>query len=332
MSFYAVGPNQQQGALVKMLNVLDCTPIAQFAIGLDHKITHWNRACELLTGLSADEMIGTDRQWMAFYPNQRPVLADLIVAGEFHRFLDIYQGKNACKSEIVPYAWQATDYFEDLGGVPRHIFFVAAPVVDPDGRCIGAVETLQDISKQVGAEQALRASEQRYRTLTETVADGILVLQERSVCFANSASARMLGCQNPDQLVGRRTRDFIHEDFREAFRTMSEGFEAGEFREKVVKLKCLTLDGQEIWIEAHNEFIQWEGRSALLSTLRDITEAKRQEMAIEAEAASLRRENRRLRYAARERYQFGRIIGKSHVMQEVYELILKASDHLLVGF
>ena len=41
-----------------MLNVLESSPIAQLAIGLDHKVTYWNRACELLTGLSAEEMIG----------------------------------------------------------------------------------------------------------------------------------------------------------------------------------------------------------------------------------------------------------------------------------
>jgi len=111
-----------------MLNVLDCTPIAQFAIGLDHRITCWNRACELLTGFSAREMIGTDRQWAPFYPDQRPVLADLLVAGDFEGFPQVYKGKEASKSDVVPYAWQAADYFEDLGGLPRHIFFVAAPV------------------------------------------------------------------------------------------------------------------------------------------------------------------------------------------------------------
>jgi PAS domain S-box-containing protein len=316
-----------------MLNILDCTPIAQFAIGLDHRITYWNRACELLTGFSAKEMIGTDRQWAPFYPDKRPVLADLIVADDFERFLQIYQGKEASQSEVIPYAWQATDYFEVLGDVPRYIFFVAAPVVDADGTIIGAVETLQDISKQVRAERDLRASESQYRVLTEKVADGILLLQDRKVLFANRASAQILGCDSPGKLVGRKTSDFIHEDFREAFRIMSDGFEAEEFREKVAKLKCLTTDTREIWIEAHNEVIQWDGRPAVLATLRDITETRRQEMAVEAETASLRRENKRLRYAARGRYRFGKIIGKSEVMQEVYDLILKAAstdDHVMI--
>jgi len=316
-----------------MLNVLDCTPIAQFAIGLDHKITCWNRACELLTGFLSKEMIGTDRQWAPFYPDQRPVLADLIVANDFEAFLQIYQGKEASKSEVVPYAWQAADYFEDLGGVPRHIFFVAAPVVDAEGRIVGAVETLQDISKQVLAERDLRAGEQRYRILTEKVPDGVLLLQDRKVLFANGASAQILGWDGPDQLIGRETIGLVARDSQEAFCTMSEEFESGDFQEKVTKIKCLRADAQEIWVEAHNEFIQWEGKPAVLTTLRDITETRRQEMAMEAEAASLRKENKRLMYSARGRYRFGKIIGKSEVMQEVYDLILKAAatdDHVLI--
>ncbi len=71
-----------------MLNVLESSPIAQLAIGLDHKVTDWNRACELLTGLSAEEMIGTDLQWKPFYPKKRPILSrntKAAFAPGFHR-------------------------------------------------------------------------------------------------------------------------------------------------------------------------------------------------------------------------------------------------------
>ncbi len=308
-----------------MLNILECTPIAQFAIGLDHKVTHWNRTCELLTGYSSSELIGTDRQWVPFYPYKRPVLADLIVIGELGKFEEFYQGKGVSKSDVIPTAWQATDYFENLGGESRHIFSVAAPAVDLDGKIVGAVETLQDITPWVKAERALKVSEQRYRMLTEKVADGIILIQDRRLMFANSVSAEMLGYDGPDELVGQKTVNFIAEDFREAHRIMSQGFYAGEFREKVVKMKCLKADGREIWLEAHNEFIEWEGKPAILSTLRDITESRIHEIAVQAEAALLRKENKLLKYAARDRYRFGNIVGKSRVMQEIYDVILKAA-------
>jgi len=131
-----------------MMNLLECTPIAQFAIGLDHKVVVWNKACELLTGMPAVKIIGTDKQWEPFYDHERPVLADLIIEQDYEKFLAIYEGKNPARSHIVPHAWEATDYFEHINGKARYIYFLAAPVFDSQGRIIGAVTTLQDITQQ----------------------------------------------------------------------------------------------------------------------------------------------------------------------------------------
>ena len=42
-------------------------------------VTHVNKAYENLTGISADEIIGTRKQWLCFYATERPTMADLIV-------------------------------------------------------------------------------------------------------------------------------------------------------------------------------------------------------------------------------------------------------------
>ncbi|THB68495.1 MAG: PAS domain-containing protein [Gammaproteobacteria bacterium] len=139
-----------------MLNLMECTPIAQFAIGLDHKIVFVNRACELLTGINAEEIIGTDDQWRLFYDHKRPVLADLIIEQDFKRFQKLYEGKSPAKSKVVPFAWEATDYFENMGGKARHIYFLAAPVFDQENVMIGSVTTLQDITEQKLRETSMR--------------------------------------------------------------------------------------------------------------------------------------------------------------------------------
>ncbi len=308
-----------------ILNIIDCTPIAQFAIDLNHKITYWNRACELFTGFGSREMIGTDHQWVPFYPAKRPVLADLIVDGQIEKLESMYEGKKPRKSDVILHAWQATDYFENVGGRNRHILFVAAPAIDSNGKMVGAVETLQDISKRVQAEADLISSEERYRILTEKVADGIILLQDKRLIFANHVSAKILGHASQDRLMGQKVEDFIAPDYRNVYRKMSRGFRAGDFREKTVRIKCLRGDRVEIWVEVHNEFIQWEGKPAILATLQDITESRTREMAIHEETASLRKENRRLKAASRGRYRLGDLIGKSQPMQEVYDVILKAA-------
>ena len=45
--------------------------IPTFVINKDHIVTHWNRACEKLTGYKTGEIVGTDKQWLPFRPEKR---------------------------------------------------------------------------------------------------------------------------------------------------------------------------------------------------------------------------------------------------------------------
>ncbi|MCG2830286.1 MAG: sigma-54 dependent transcriptional regulator, partial [Desulfobacteraceae bacterium] len=83
---------------------------------------------------------------------------------------------------------------------------------------------------------------------------------------------------------------------------------------------------RETWVLGHHKINKWKGMAAILTTIRDITERRLQEIAIQEETERLRNENIRLRSSIKERYRFGDIIGKSRPMQEIYELILKAAN------
>jgi transcriptional regulator with PAS, ATPase and Fis domain len=120
---------------------LDLTPVAQFAIGVDHKIIFWNRACEILTGYSATEMLGTQRQWEPFYGTKRPVLADLIIENDLKNLLQLYENQNIQQSRLVPHAWEAAGLYS-VNREQRHLHFLAAPILDREGALIGAMETL----------------------------------------------------------------------------------------------------------------------------------------------------------------------------------------------
>ncbi len=128
-----------------MFEMLQCTPVPQFAVGMDNRISFWNKSCELLTGYPAEMMLGTDRQWEPFYKYKRPVLADLIVKNNIHHFLELYSEQEIAPSEIVPQGWEAIDFFTDLNGRACYVHFLAAPFENPDGKIIGAVETLLEV-------------------------------------------------------------------------------------------------------------------------------------------------------------------------------------------
>jgi PAS domain S-box-containing protein len=144
----------------RLSQIVQVNPIPTFVINKKHVITHWNRACENLTGISSDKMIGTQNQWLAFYSEERPVLADFIVDNRKEcRIAEYYEGKFR-KSDVIEEGYEAEDFFPALGEKGKWLFFTAAPMKDTEGKVTGAIETLQDISEHKEIEEALQKNMQ----------------------------------------------------------------------------------------------------------------------------------------------------------------------------
>ena len=130
--------------------ILEGSPIPTFVIGKDHRVIYWNRALEKLSKIPAGEMVGTNRHWKAFYAKERPCMADLLVDSALEKIPKWYSGKY-CPSELIEDAYEATDFFPDLGEGGRWLRFTAAVIRDSRGELVGAVETLEDITAQKSA-------------------------------------------------------------------------------------------------------------------------------------------------------------------------------------
>ena len=128
--------------------IIEGSPIASFVINNEHKVILWNRACTELTGYSAEDVMGTDNHYKPFYSVKRPLIADLIIDNEIEDSSKYYGAKKVKRAEKVLGAYEATDYFENLGGRSRILYFLAAPICDEKGEIIAAIETLQDISRE----------------------------------------------------------------------------------------------------------------------------------------------------------------------------------------
>jgi diguanylate cyclase (GGDEF)-like protein/PAS domain S-box-containing protein len=129
-------------------------PVPMFVIDAEHRVTHWNRACEAMTGSSVKEMIGSRQHWQPFYSEPRPVMADLVLDGSPELVSKYYLGKFQ-PSQLIKDAWEAKDHFPHFPGGGRWLYFTAAPLHGSGGQLIGAVETLQDISDQKRYEKML---------------------------------------------------------------------------------------------------------------------------------------------------------------------------------
>jgi PAS domain S-box-containing protein len=142
--------------------IIQGSTIPTFVLDHDHVVTHWNRAMEVLTGVPADEMVGTSRQGMPFWGRQRPTMADVILDQFDEARIEKLYGRKWRKSQLIEGAYEAEVFFPSLGTEGgKWCWFTAAPIKAPDGSLIGAIETLWDTTEDK------RAEEQRERYTRE---------------------------------------------------------------------------------------------------------------------------------------------------------------------
>jgi two-component system, cell cycle sensor histidine kinase and response regulator CckA len=177
------------------------SPIPQFVLGEDHAIISWNGALEKYTGISAESVIGTNQHWRAFYSVQRPCLADLIIDQDLENIPRWYAG-NYSKSDLVEGAYEATDFFPEMGEHGKWLHFTAAAIRDPEGRIIGAVETLEDITERKLAEEEARAARQHLLDMIDFLPDATFVVdQHKKVIAWNRAIEEMTGVHK-EEIIG----------------------------------------------------------------------------------------------------------------------------------
>ncbi len=155
--------------------------------------------------------------------------------------------------------------------------FSYAPIRGADGAILGAIVIGRDITDQILSEQALRESEERFRTVVESAPDGIIVHVEGEVAFLNTAMARLLGASSPDELVGRGVSSFIAPEYQAAVEALrGADLEAGT-PPAAMEQEYVRLDGSRVPVETISVGFQFRERPAQLVFVRDRTERRRAE-------------------------------------------------------
>lgn len=152
---------------VSLAGFFDASPVATFVINTDHVVTHFNKACESLLGVKAENMIGESKLGLVFYGHDRPILADLIVDRVPTDALSRLYANPTHRSRLIADAYETEGFFPHLGDNGRWLFFTATPLRNADGSIAGAVETLQDITDRKLAEEALIKHQSTLEVLIE---------------------------------------------------------------------------------------------------------------------------------------------------------------------
>ncbi|MBC2704613.1 PAS domain-containing protein [Desulfobacula sp.] len=156
-----------RGSEEELFQIIQGNSIATFVINKEHIITHWNKAAENLTEITAKEMIGTKNQWKPFYSEQRPVMADIILNKLPDKELNKYYRGKFRRSLLIEGAFEAEDFFPDMGEKGKWLSFSVTPLKAQNGDIIGAIETLRDITDRMRAEEELKKHQEHLEELVK---------------------------------------------------------------------------------------------------------------------------------------------------------------------
>ena len=142
--------------MTKLLSqIIDGASVPSLVIDREHRVTHWNTACERMTGIKRNEVLGSRDGWKAFYTEKRPLLAEMIVDGIDEATLRSFYGGKMNRSSTIAGGVEVEAFFPQFGASGKWLFFTAAPLYDAQGQVIGAIETLQDVTARRTSEEAL---------------------------------------------------------------------------------------------------------------------------------------------------------------------------------
>ncbi|MCG2750322.1 MAG: diguanylate cyclase [Desulfobacteraceae bacterium] len=167
------------------------------------------------------------------------------------------------------------------------IFARVDSVYDEAEKIIGTIAVYSDITERKETEQALRESEERFRTIAVTARDAIATLDnDGNISYWNSAAEMILG-YSAEEVMGKNLHTFLppskyveaHLTEFPRFQQSGEGNAVG----KTLELEAIRKDGTVIPVELSLSSFQSKGQWCALGILRDITDRKK----VEAELRSL---------------------------------------------
>ena len=148
-------------------------------------------------------------------------------------------------------------------------FLWSAEVIDWGGESC-ALSVLIDTTEIHRAEHALRASESKFRTLTDAAPVSVSISREERFCYVNEAWEAMTGYTREESLE-LSPMAIVHPDMRETVRQRAAGRLRGEDQPTRYKIKFTTRDGEARWGDFSLTVIDFDGQPAILSMARDIT-------------------------------------------------------------
>ncbi len=307
----------------RLADIINFLPIATFVIDRDGKVTAWNRAMEEITGVRAGEIVGKrDHEYaLPFYGERRPILIDLVFASEeelAEKYSHISREGGVLTAEA---------FIPKLGKNGIILIGFASALRDSQGAIIGAIESIRDVTEIRRVESELKAAEEKYRTILESMDSGYYEVDLKgNMLFCNPALREFLGYTD-EEIRGLNFRDFMNEEEgKSVFRIFNEVYTtekpSGDFYWKYMR------PGREDAYSAASAFPIRNDRGETVGfrgTVRDITTIKEAKDA--ADAANRSKSEFLANMSHEIRTPMNAIIGMTHLALKT-ELNPRQRDYL----
>lgn len=162
-------------------------------------------------------------------------------------------------------------------------------------RYIGRVWSFRDITERKKAEERLKESEEKYRTVVEQTNDGIYIYWNNKFKFVNKRVCEVTG-YTEEELYRMSIWDLLHPEDRDKVKEMGERRQKGEKVPNVYATRVITKNGETRYLEMAVTKVSYRGCQAILGAARDITDRKEMEERVIQLNEVLRLLNKNLRH------------------------------------
>lgn len=251
--------------------LMDSSPDYIFFKDTESRIIRTNKAHAQLLGLEdPDQAIGkTD---FDFFP---PEYAQ--------QFYDEEQRIIKTGQRIVSREWKIPSSNGSMKWVSEH----KIPLREKSGQVVGLLGITRDITGRVWAEEALRESEERYRTLIENQGEGIGIVDlEERFAFANPAAHDIFGVP-PGELVGQYLQDFVDADTFDSLQAQTERRRSGKKGIYQIEIERPSGERRNILVTATPRFDSQGQFAGTFAIFRDMTDQMQVQKALWRRTAQL---------------------------------------------
>ncbi|TAN41906.1 MAG: PAS domain S-box protein [Nitrospirae bacterium] len=239
--------------------MMDTIPNPVFYKDAEGRYLGCNRAFEEFLGRSKDEIIGK-----TVYDMGPKEIADLYYRADRELFSNPGQ---QC------YEWRVLGKNKEV----REVIFNKATFPDATGRVAGLIGIITDITQRKRAEEALRESEAKFRTIFENSLDAIRVAKNGIYDYANPSYLALFGYSRQEELSGQAVLDMIALSERPQVEKIMQQRIRGEDVPSVYATRGIRRDGTEFDMEVRVSLYTVSGDVFTVANIRDISDRKRHE-------------------------------------------------------